>query len=164
LERGVQERLAQFPTPLDVKITPKDIGYELRCADPIPFDMEYTRDLGYLATKYLLEGYDGAMITIQRGQFHAIPFGEVVTFGERPRCRVRNVDRDSESYKIAVRYMTRLRRDDFHNPTKLDAIASVVGVSHEEFEHQFRYVTDNEPPRIQLRPDEAAVASAPFSA
>jgi 6-phosphofructokinase len=25
----------------------KDLGYELRCADPIPFDAEYTRDLGY---------------------------------------------------------------------------------------------------------------------
>src|SRR5262245_21832558 len=29
----------------------KNIGYELRCADPIPFDMEYTRDLGYCAVK-----------------------------------------------------------------------------------------------------------------
>ena len=34
----------------------KNIGYELRCADPIPFDMEYTRDLGYCAAKYLLAG------------------------------------------------------------------------------------------------------------
>ncbi len=29
-------------------IVAKNIGYELRCADPIPFDMEYTRDLGLL--------------------------------------------------------------------------------------------------------------------
>lgn len=162
LERGVNERLAAMPNPLAVKITPKDIGYELRCADPIPFDMEYTRDLGYLATKYLLEGYDGAMITIQRGQFHAIPFEEVVTLGDRPSCRVRNVDRDSESYKIAVRYMTRLRRDDFHNPAKLGAIAGAVGMTGAEFERQFKYVTENEPPRIQLRPDSAPIVSAPF--
>jgi 6-phosphofructokinase 1 len=163
LERGVSERLAKCPTPLSVRITPKDIGYELRCADPIPFDMEYTRDLGYLATKYLLEGYDGAMITIQRGQFHAIPFEEVVTLGDRPSCRVRNVDRDSENYKIAVRYMTRLRRDDFHNPQKLENIASVVGMTREDFEQQFKYVTENEPPRIQLRPDSSPLVSAPFS-
>ena len=32
----------------------KDLGYELRCADPIPFDAEYTRDLGYAAVKFLL--------------------------------------------------------------------------------------------------------------
>ena len=31
----------------------KDLGYELRCADPIPFDAEYTRDLGYGAVKFL---------------------------------------------------------------------------------------------------------------
>ena len=37
-------------------IVAKNIGYELRCADPIPFDMEYTRDLGYCAAKYLLVG------------------------------------------------------------------------------------------------------------
>src|SRR4029079_74989 len=30
-------------------IAAKNIGYELRCANPIPFDMEYTRDLGYAA-------------------------------------------------------------------------------------------------------------------
>ena len=29
----------------------KNIGYEVRCADPIPFDMEYTRDLGYCAAQ-----------------------------------------------------------------------------------------------------------------
>ena len=37
----------------------KNIGYELRCADPIPYDMEYSRDLGFCAAKYLLEaGFD----------------------------------------------------------------------------------------------------------
>ena len=41
-------------------IAAKNIGYELRCADPIPFDMEYTRDLGYCAAKYLLEGGNAA--------------------------------------------------------------------------------------------------------
>ncbi|MGE0474658.1 MAG: 6-phosphofructokinase, partial [Nitrospirales bacterium] len=37
----------------DIKITivSKNIGYELRCADPIPFDMEYTRDLGHCAAQ-----------------------------------------------------------------------------------------------------------------
>ena len=27
-------------------IVSKNLGYELRCADPTPQDMEYTRDLG----------------------------------------------------------------------------------------------------------------------
>src|SRR2546427_9858652 len=36
-------------------VTAKNIGYELRCASPIPFDIEYTRDLGYGAIHYLRE-------------------------------------------------------------------------------------------------------------
>ncbi|MFN3695055.1 MAG: 6-phosphofructokinase, partial [Ignavibacterium sp.] len=44
LKAKVQERLKQFG--LKSTIVAKNIGYELRCADPIPFDMDYTRDLG----------------------------------------------------------------------------------------------------------------------
>ena len=55
-------------------IAAKNIGYELRCADPIPFDMEYTRDLGYCAAKYLLAGGNAAMVSMQGGHFVPIPF------------------------------------------------------------------------------------------
>ena len=30
------------------------IGYELRCADPVPFDAEYVQQLGWGAVRYLL--------------------------------------------------------------------------------------------------------------
>ena len=39
---------------LEITIIDKDLGYELRCADPIPFDAEYTRDLGYGAVNFLM--------------------------------------------------------------------------------------------------------------
>ncbi|PYJ00427.1 MAG: 6-phosphofructokinase, partial [Verrucomicrobia bacterium] len=42
------ERLGLILTLVD-----KDLGYELRCANPIPFDTEYTRNLGYGAVKFL---------------------------------------------------------------------------------------------------------------
>src|SRR6185295_4164023 len=54
LKAQVQARLRQFG--IKTTIVAKNIGYELRCADPIPLDMEYTRDLGYCAAKYLLAG------------------------------------------------------------------------------------------------------------
>ena len=54
LKERVQKRLAEFG--LKTTIVAKNIGYELRCADPIPYDMEYSRDLGYCAAKYLVEG------------------------------------------------------------------------------------------------------------
>jgi 6-phosphofructokinase 1 len=52
LKSEVQRRLREFG--ITTTIAAKNIGYELRCADPIPADMEYTRDLGYCAAKYLL--------------------------------------------------------------------------------------------------------------
>src|ERR1700751_1872631 len=67
LKAQVADRLKSFgirPT-----IVAKNIGYELRCADPIPFDMEYTRDLGYCAARYAIEGGDQALISMQRGRF-----------------------------------------------------------------------------------------------
>ena len=47
----VQGRLSE--RGLRVTITNKNVGYELRCADPIPFDAEYCRDLGYGAVRFL---------------------------------------------------------------------------------------------------------------
>src|SRR5262249_24515329 len=43
LKRAVVERLLKFG--IKMTVAAKNIGYELRCADPIPYDMEYTRDL-----------------------------------------------------------------------------------------------------------------------
>ena len=42
-----------------VTVEGKNIGYELRCAPPIPFDIEYTRDLGYGAIEYLKRAIGG---------------------------------------------------------------------------------------------------------
>jgi 6-phosphofructokinase 1 len=39
---------------LDVHMITKNIGYELRCCDPISFDIEYTKFLGYGAVQHLL--------------------------------------------------------------------------------------------------------------
>ncbi|MFA9565162.1 MAG: hypothetical protein ACERLM_10730, partial [Acidimicrobiales bacterium] len=71
LKNAVRRRLADFG--LKTTIVAKDVGYELRCADPIPLDMEYTRDLGYCAAKYLISGGSGVMVTIQAGQFVPVP-------------------------------------------------------------------------------------------
>ncbi len=56
----------------------KNIGYELRCADPIPFDMEYTRDLGFSASQFILNGGSGAMISIQNGRFVPLYFKDIL--------------------------------------------------------------------------------------
>ena len=69
LKAQVQKRLGDFG--IETTIAAKNIGYELRCADPIPSDMEYTRDLGYCAAKYLLSGGNAVMISMQGGNFRS---------------------------------------------------------------------------------------------
>jgi 6-phosphofructokinase 1 len=147
LKAQVSARLAAF----GIKMTTaaKNIGYELRCADPIPFDMEYTRDLGYCAAKYLLAGGNAAMISIQGGHFVPVPFEQMID-GDTGRTRIRLVDTASTRYAIARRYMIRLRRDDFEDPHELAKLAATAHVSPEEFRREFEYLMVDEPPPLVM--------------
>ena len=128
-------------------IAAKNIGYELRCADPIPFDMEYTRDLGYCAAKYLVSGGNAAMVSMQGGHFVPVPFATMID-GETGRTRVRLVDIGSTRYAIARRYMIRLRKDDFEDPQELARLATTAKLTSEEFRKQFEYLVAEEPPPL----------------
>ena len=149
LKAAVQERLKAFD--LKTTIAAKNIGYELRCADPIPLDMEYTRDLGYCAAKYLLAGGNAAIISMQGGQFVPIPFARMID-PATGRARVRGVDITSTRYAIARRYMLRLRRDDFDDPHELAKFAATCGLSLQEFRAQFEYLIASEPPPLMFAP------------
>ena len=136
----LRQRLAQLG--LQTSLVCKDIGYELRCADPIPFDMEYTRDLGYCAAQFLLDGGTDAMVTLVDGRFHPQPFSEMLD-PRTGRTRVRLVDVSSEQYEIARRYMVRLRPEDFDEPASLAALANVIHRSPDEFRHMFGYLVSD---------------------
>jgi 6-phosphofructokinase 1 len=147
LKAQVQVRLRDFG--IKTTIAAKNIGYELRCADPIPSDMEYTRDLGYCAAKYLLSGGTGVVISMQGGNLVPVPFAQLVD-PETGRTRVRLVDIHSTRYGIARRYMLRLRRDDFEDPHELAKFAATAGLSLEEFRGEFEYLIEAEPPRLVI--------------
>ncbi len=149
LKAAVQKRLKEFG--LKATIAAKNIGYELRCADPIPMDMEYTRDLGYCAAKYVLGGGNAAMISLQAGRFVPIPFAAMID-PKTGRARTRRVDITSTRYAIARRYMIRLRRDDFDDPHELARFAATAHVSVEEFRRQFAYLIEEEPPPLVIDP------------
>jgi 6-phosphofructokinase 1 len=133
----LRERLARLG--LKMTLVTKDIGYELRCADPIPFDMEYTRDLGYCAAQYLLDGGSNAMVTLVDGRFRPIPFDDMLD-PNTGRTRVRLVDTSSEQYQIARRYMVRLRHEDLEDQQSLGRLAAVVGQTPEQFRAEFGYI------------------------
>jgi 6-phosphofructokinase 1 len=147
LKSKVSERLRGLG--IKTTISEKNIGYELRCADPIPFDMEYTRDLGYCAAKYLLAGGNAAMISMQGGHFIPIPFSEMID-GQTGRTKVRMVDISSTRYAIARRYMIRLRRDDLEDPKEVAVLAATAHLSEQEFRGQFEYLVAHEPPPLAV--------------
>ena len=128
-----------------VTIEGKNIGYELRCAPPIPFDIEYTRDLGNGAVDYLRqlfeEGRDeiGAMITIQEGHLMPLPFGSF-SDPQTGRVRERLVDVQSMTYEVARKYMIRLQREDLDDPSLLKPIAEAAGISPDDFRERFAYL------------------------
>jgi 6-phosphofructokinase len=153
LKERVQQRLAEFGAK--ATIVAKNIGYELRCADPIPLDMEYARDLGYCAAKYLIEGGNGALVSMVHSVFRALPFEAMMDL-QTGRMRVRMVDIASDRYMIARRYMIRLRKDDFDDSSELAKLASVLGITIEEFQAQFAYLVESEPVPRTFFPETSA--------
>ncbi|HZW39793.1 MAG TPA: diphosphate--fructose-6-phosphate 1-phosphotransferase [Ignavibacteriaceae bacterium] len=141
LKYKVQERLKDFG--IKSTIVAKNIGYELRCADPIPFDMEYTRDLGFAAAQFILNGGSGAMVSIQNGHFVPLFFDDILDPVTK-KTKVRMVDPCSESFYIARRYMLRLNQADFEDPHELAKYAATCGLSLEEFQKQFYYLIEND--------------------
>jgi 6-phosphofructokinase 1 len=147
LKRKVQERLNEFN--IKTTIIAKNIGYELRCADPIPFDMEYCRDLGYMASKFLFDNGSGALISIQGGHFIPIPLKKIID-PKTKRMKIRMVDINSEYYHVANRYMIRLKPEDFEDAHELAKYAATAGISLEEFREQFGKLVGD----VQKKPEE----------
>jgi len=142
--RMLKDRLMSRMTDLGFKdpIVDKDLGYELRCADPIPFDVEYTRDLGYGAVKFLLSPAAvqfGAVISFVGGRMQALPF-ETMINPATERMLPRKVDITSESYECARRYMIRLERSDFDDEELLGKYAAAVGLTAEKFRERFEHL------------------------
>jgi ATP-dependent phosphofructokinase / diphosphate-dependent phosphofructokinase len=136
VKNEVQMRLEQ--RGIKVTIVDKTLGYELRCAPPIPFDAEYARDLGYAAVRHLLGGGSGDLITIQGGEFEPIPFADVVD-NRTGRGRRRAVDVHTESYHIARDYMVRLGPKDFADPDWVGKLAAAGGLDEAGFRTHFAH-------------------------
>jgi 6-phosphofructokinase 1 len=137
-----KELLAKLNS-LGIKMTinNKEVGYEVRCAPPNAFDIEYTRNLGYAAMEFLRNGGTNSMITIQNDRIVPIPFEEIMD-PHTKKTQIRMVNTDSIQYRIAREYMIRLEKRDFEPGIEFEKLALVAGLSPEEFGKRFRYVTD----------------------
>ena len=134
---------------INTTIVNKDIGYELRCASPIPFDCEYTQDLGYAAVRYLLDGHTGAIVTVDKGQLLPVKFDDII--GKDGKIATREVDVDSDGYQVARKYMIRLEKNDFEEIKNIARLALIGNLTTEDFENRFKYLI-NDPPVKNVKP------------
>jgi 6-phosphofructokinase len=134
----VRDRL--HPMGIKVPIVSMNIGYELRAASPIPFDIEYTKDLGYGAIRYLLKGGTGAMIVVYEGRIISVPFVEMLD--TKGAIKIRKVDVTSELYEVARKYMIRLEAEDFED-YRLEPLAKAANLEPAEFKSQFGYLFED---------------------
>lgn len=114
----------------------KDLGYELRCAAPNAFDVEYTRELGAGAVRLLLEGQGDIMVTRQAGQIVPIRLGEAQdpTTG---MTRVRLLDVDGDAFATARELDVRLEPEDLGTGWLFDALQKESGLSADEFRARY---------------------------
>ncbi|GAC1302908.1 MAG: diphosphate--fructose-6-phosphate 1-phosphotransferase [Vulcanimicrobiaceae bacterium] len=133
LRRAVDERLAELA--IEMSIVTKDIGYELRCAKPVPFDAEYTRTLGYGAVRYLRGGGSGALIALSGGRVTPVTLEDLID-PATGRIRIRLVDVTTESYDVARSYMIRLEPDDLTEP-RLGRLAAQTALEPAAFASGF---------------------------
>jgi 6-phosphofructokinase 1 len=136
----VQGRLGE--RGLRVTVTAKNVGYELRCADPISFDAEYCRDLGYGAVRFLVDGGSGAMVSVQGGRLIPIPFDELVE-PDTGKTKVRLVNIRSEGFRVARAYMIRLEPDDFAHAAWVERLADAAHLTPGDFRQRFEYLASN---------------------
>jgi 6-phosphofructokinase 1 len=148
IEREIKRRFKERGESLSlVAVT---LGYELRCAAPIPFDIDYTRTLGYGAVRFLL-GSDtdertrsGGLICIDNSRLHVLAFDDIRD-PATGRIRTRMVDIGSELYRVAREYMIRLEPRDIQDHTLLPKLAEAAQMEVEEFVKRFGPVVEADP-------------------
>ena len=141
LRKQVKKQLAtlgQKPT-----IVGKDLGYELRCVEPIAYDQEYVRDLGFAAVDALEAGRSSLMITVQAGVAVPIPFAELLD-PKTGKTKVRMVDPTAFGYMVAKAYMLRLGREDFLDRAFVEAACKLTGMTGEALREHFSVILERE--------------------
>lgn len=135
IEKRFKARNDKFTT-VDI-----NIGYVLRCADPIPYDQEYTRDLGYHAIHYLLDpaNKENALMCVDNGDLKPILFKDIID-PKTKKTKIRYVNIKGTAYNVARSYMVRLNDYDFEQKEFLEKVAKMAKMSVEEFIQRYKYL------------------------
>ncbi len=119
-----------------VSVVDKTIGYELRCAAPLPMEAEYGRDLGFAAVRHLVHHGGGVVIMTRSGAPRPLRMADCVD-PATGRGKRRSVDLGSDEYQVARRYMVRLEPYDFDDAAKVEKLAKAGGFTPDDFRKHF---------------------------
>ena len=145
LKRAIQKRFEDRGEALP--IIDSAVGYELRSYAPIPFDIDYTRALGFGAARALLSEPSeqfperGGLICLVGGDIRVMPFNQLRD-NETGRTRVRTVDVEGDSYLVARKYMIRLEKSDLADSEMKGRLAEAAGMTPDEFVDRFGSVVE----------------------
>ena len=119
------------------------LGYELRSAPPIPFDIDYTRTLGHGAVTFLNSDPEeneataqGAMICTVGNRLQPVAFDDMRD-ASTGKTIVRMVDTDNLYYDVARRYMTRIEQSDLDDEETLAQLAESASMQPDAFKRRF---------------------------
>ncbi|BBM83816.1 6-phosphofructokinase [Candidatus Uabimicrobium amorphum] len=128
-----------------------ELGYLLRCADPIPQDQIYTKDLGYSAVYFLLNKDDkcqgNVVICLDNGELNPIPFQSIIS-PETGKSKVRYLNTNSYVYRIAQEYMMHLNDRDLDNTKFLAQMAAELNMNLDDFKERFKHTVFHSPKDI----------------
>lgn len=87
--------------------------------------------------RHLLDGGSGAVISIRReGSVAPLPFENFLDT-RTGKMRIRKVDVASDRYRVALKYMIRLEKDDLKNQKTVKALCRVGNFSKQALRERF---------------------------
>ena len=130
----------------EVSIVDTTLGYDLRSAPPIPFDIDYTAHSGLRRRPFPAIGFAGGqrhqhgLVCLENGRLAVVPF-EDLRDQETGDIRLRRIDIQSEYYNVARQYMIRMEPNDISDPEMRAALAESGNMPTEEFDTIFNPMT-----------------------
>jgi 6-phosphofructokinase 1 len=140
IRQRVQKRFADRGEKL--QLTDVTLGYELRCHGPIPFDIDYTRTLGYGAVQFLLNPAsdprlaNGGFVCLVEGHLQVMTFEDMID-PATGRTQVRLVDTSALAYRVARDYMIRLEAEDLEDRQTVEHLARSASMEPDRFVAEF---------------------------
>ena len=102
---------------INVKSRPVEIGYEVRCVQPVAFDLKYCTLLGIGVKKLFDEGKTGCIVVAKNnGEIEPLYLQDVAD--ENGKIKTRLVDTNAEDFKMIFSNLHSIKKDDYEKAKK----------------------------------------------